>query len=796
MIIQRAKYYYLTPINFFFFLFIFGHAYSLAATSLPSVSVSSLNCITLDVTATVNQENLDGTYPICLQRKTVFFSQQTLRNLGINFPQLSTQNTDDVLFDIQKLPGVIVEYYPLQLALSLTVPQDLLKKSVYTQEKNKIIIPPSPILTGLLLNYSLYADQYANSQSISGWEDTRFMMKENDSISNSISARWHDDTARTIRLDTRYQKDYPENAFTLSIGDDTTGGENGSSNLRFGGIRLSRNFNLTPYQQISPELDLMGSAVIPSNVDIYVNNVLRANQSVTPGPFEITGLPMYQGDNKIKMVLTDINGQQTERTLSRYNEPTLLKSELFAASFSTGFVRKNWGINSWDYGSSPVAIGDFAYGISNSLTVQMHSEIDHDTQLIGLGGIWVPQNRFGTLNTQLTQSRGKNQIGRKYQLGYQWSQQFINVSANYQQTESSYRDVASQTGFLPMRNNAQIFVGLNTDIGNLNFGQITQTDAWGSKRYYETLNWSAPNDKWGALRIGVRRETGVQKEQNIWVSYSLALDRKYTLSTTWMPTSNGDNLTTNLSRRSSIPNDFNGQIQYTKSNKNIQHVQASIDYQTQYGDISVGGYQGLNSDSKNGGYISAQGSMALLRDGFFLAPKIGNAFGLVSTQGIAGIPVKLENNLVGHTNKQGYLFLDTLNANQINHISLDTRSISTEYTIDNPSIDIMPSLQHGGLALFKVSQNQSVEFQVYNSTGKTLPAGSLVYASPQEEKILTQIGHDGVLYLENPRNDMKLWVIDEQLQHCKVTLNEELLSQARYVPLPITCDPEGKKREP
>lgn len=766
------------------------HAASLASTQIDGAVKNQGKCAEVDVIITLNQARLPGVFPVCIKDRVALFSSNTLNDIGVNVSKLSFNGYNNSLFDLQKLPNSHIEYYPLRLEIDISIPETWLKSNVYSQRNAESKLQVSPVLSGLLINYSLYADQSAGKRSASAWEDIRWMMNRDENLSNSTQTRWFDDKVETTRLDTHYQKDYAENTMTLGLGDETTGGLNGASNLRFGGIRLSSNFNLQPYKTITPDINLVGSAVIPSNVDVYVNNILQTNQLVSPGAFEISGLSMPQGSNTVKIVTTDINGHQTEQILSRYVDVTLLKKGLFAYSISSGFVRQNWGINSWDYSPSPMIIGDLGYGVSDILTMQAHSETDHRLQVMRIGGNWVPNGEFGVFSAQLAQNWGDSPSGRQYKLAYQWAQKEISLSGAYLQSDRNYQDLATQSSFASLQKSTQIFTGTNTMLGNFSVGWMEMTDSNAVTRRYDSLNWSAPNDRWGALRIGAHRETGNDKDYSLWVSYSLALNNEYSFSSEWQPLSDGNHMTTNLSRRTSQRYDVNGMLQYSQADKNTQFIQAGLDYKTDSGDISFGGSQNFGDNPEHGEYLAAQGSVVLLREGFFFAPRIDDAFGLVSTQGISGIPIKLENNLVGETDDNGYLFLDTLNPYQHNRISLATRAIPTEYLFDDTMIDLIPSRQHGGIATFNLNRNRSAEFHVYTSDNTVLPVGSLVYGTPNDDQILTQIGHDGVLYLKNPDSLNTLWVTDPLGQQCKITLNPNRLAQAHSEPFPLVCETE------
>ena len=72
------------------------------------------------------------------------------------------------------------------------------------------------------------------------------------------------------------------------------------------------------------------------------------------------------------------------------------------------------------------------------------------------------------------------------------------------------------------------------------------------------------------------------------------------------------------------------------------------------------GSRGIDSSSTF--YASANGGLLLMGGHLHAMRRVDDAFALVSTHGVAGVPVKLENRLVGVTDSDGLLLITRLNA--------------------------------------------------------------------------------------------------------------------------------------
>jgi len=131
-----------------------------------------------------------------------------------------------------------------------------------------------------------------------------------------------------------------------------------------------------------------------------------------------------------------------------------------------------------------------------------------------------------------------------------------------------------------------------------------------------------------------------------------------------------------------------------------------------------------------------------------------NSFAVVSTEGVADIPVRLENRLVGKTNSKGLLLIDSLNPYQHNAVSIDTLDLPLEYKIESTQIDAVPYSSSGVYLNFPVYKMRSVQWAAVDEQNQPLKMGSRVWVqqtAPNLDSVeYTIVGRDGMIYLENP----------------------------------------------
>src|SRR5699024_7855300 len=210
----------------------------------------------------------------------------------------------------------------------------------------------------------------------------------NTALTRSILNRgdWH---TRSVRLDTTWSMSFPEHMITVNVGDTLTGATSWSRATRIGGIQIGTNFGLQPYKVTTPLPEFFGTAALPSQVQLYINGMKRYNGEVPVGPFQLDAVPGIQGAGNAQVVLTDVLGRVTTLNFSLYGTQQLLRQGLTDWSTELGFVRRNYGLESFSYSNEPMVSGTWRHGFNSHFTGEAHAEASNGLFDAGVGGDWL-----------------------------------------------------------------------------------------------------------------------------------------------------------------------------------------------------------------------------------------------------------------------------------------------------------------------------------------------------------------------------------------------------------------------
>lgn len=154
-----------------------------------------------------------------------------------------------------------------------------------------------------------------------------------------------------------------------------------------------------------------------------------------------------------------------------------------------------------------------------------------------------------------------------------------------------------------------------------------------------------------------------------------------------------------------------------------------------------------NANGAQQAYGSASGALVLMEGHVFASRNINDAFAVVSTDGIAGVPVKLENRVIGHTDADGMLLVTPLNAWQRNKLSIDPMDLPANVRISDVEQLATPRDRSGTSVRFGISPLRSALVVLHGEDGKPLPLGSRVRLEDQDGPG-TVVGYGGEAYLD------------------------------------------------
>src|SRR2546430_463109 len=245
---------------------------------------------------------------------------------------------------------------------------------------------PPPVLPqpGGFFNYTLSGTRIQDTTTRNGLFEAGFFSQHGVFTSSALAS----DLTRSqgwLRLDSTYAVDYPAELVSVRLGDTITRPGTWGRAARIGGAQYGTNFGTQRGFILSPVLQAAGSAVLPSTVDVFMNNALVQRSAVQPGPFSIQTIPVFTGSDEVRMVLRALLVREQVITHPSYTDASLHTTGLADYSCEVGAIRNNFAVESNDYGQA-VGAATYRRGITDYFTAEVRGEATRDLQAVGFSG--------------------------------------------------------------------------------------------------------------------------------------------------------------------------------------------------------------------------------------------------------------------------------------------------------------------------------------------------------------------------------------------------------------------------
>ena len=708
-------------------------------------------------------------------------SAETLRKLGF---RLSPGTRGEV--DLAALPGVGVHYDEAAQRLEITASSELVEQDIAVLNVQANEIPHPTASPGLLLNYDFYgARDNHDATNLSLYTELRAFnawgVLSNTALARTLDLPGTSTHSDSVRLDTTFSHSWVDQTLTLRVGDIISGALDWSRATRLGGIQLQSNFALQPDLITFPVPAFYGQANLPSTVDLYINGMKQYSSNVPAGPFQLNTVPIVNGNGQAAVVITDAMGRQTTIAFPFYTTNQLLKPGLSDYSLDLGFVRKNYGLDSFDYGSDPAFSGTWRHGFTNWLTLEAHAEAMSGLTEGGAGAD-VAIGESGVLNASFAASSGQGGNGQQAELGYNWRNDRFNFSLDTLRTFGDYRDIASRYSLAPPKRSDRALAGLMLGkLGSLGVSYVAlqypgQPDTrFASAYYYKSLTQRA------ALNLSVNQNLDDHSDRSLFLSVSLSLDHGVSASLSAQHDNAGNFATLDVSKPVNPDGGFGWHLRAQDGNDQHGGL-AELGYNGQDGQI-VAGVQNVNGDTL--GYADLSGALVFMDRQFFFSRQINDAFAVVSTDGVANVPVMLENRPIGSTNARGDLLVTPLNSYQQNKLSIDPMKLPANVDISRVNANVVPSDRAGTLVKFGIQPVQAASVILHDVNGKDVNEGSNVTLRGSSASVAI-VGYDGMVYLEKLSTHNTL---DVQTPHGSCVAQFDYHPQGKTVPVigPLVC---------
>jgi outer membrane usher protein len=729
---------------------------------------------------------------------------EDLRQLGLetrglqNLPPLKSVRLDRVragegrLVALDRVPGLSYRYHAATQSIELEAGAGLVRPNVIGRHASEVVEVSAGI--GLVLNYDAFLQG-----SPDGGGATSFSMANEERLfsrwglfDNRGVARIGGGQPGYTRLDSSWHDDDPRALTTVQAGDAISSALSWSRAVRLGGVQFRRNFALRPDLITFPLPTLGGSAAVPSSVDLYVNNVRQFSSEVPSGPFVINNPVALTGGGQARLVVRDELGREVSTTLPLYVDNRMVATGLSSWSAEGGFLRRNYGLRSFDYGGTPAASASWRYGWSDALTLEGHGEAAAGLYDVG-GGALLRLGQWGVSNASLA---GSNAGGVQAGLGYQLILPRLSFIAQTTRSYRPYRDLASLGGTPPPR----IFDQLNLSLPilrtqTLGLSYIHSRDAaadgfsgpaGGGASRIASLTYTAQLRRWCTLFANAYRNLGSDGGGGFWLGLSFDLGPRLVGFASGGRAQNLDNYGASLVHTADYNGGWEWGLQDGESGSSYSRL-ARAAYLGRYGELGAAAQyaqnQTLLSLEANGGLVYMDGTAQPSRH-------IYDSFALVSTDGVAGIPVLNENRVMGNTDGGGHLLIPDLNSYQHNRLAIDSLVLPADASIPLEHLDVVPRSQSGVLAHFVVKRYTAATVILVDAKGQPLPSGTLVHHQESGQDFV--VGYDGQAFIENldAHNHLQARNADPHLRlECKASFDYQRAADSSSLPTigPIPC---------
>lgn len=633
-------------------------------------------------------------------------------------PAATMQHQGESHVALRGINGLTYSLDTAKQQLLLQVEPALFEAERITLSPNRSALPVQPGWGGFL-NYDVLAQRTNHVDTLNGIAELGVFSPWGVATSTHLSQDLNTER-RTLRLETTLTHDLPEQRSSLRLGDSLTRPGFTGSAVRYGGIQWATNFATQPGFIPYPLPVLRGEAVVPSAVDIFVNNALSTRSPVQPGPFEISRLPVVTGQGEVRLVQRDFLGREVVNVVPYYVSPQLLQQGLDDFSYQTGFVRKNFGIASDDYGRAFFS-GLHRYGLSNRLTGEARMELQSDQQTLGLGGSYL-YREIGTLSAAVAASHAPAGEGHLTLLQFERQARQTSISGRIQTASDHYTQLGSTQIFAVPRKLLNLNLGYSPGIGSIGISYTDQQHRGNLSTRILTMSYSLPLPGGFFLSLSALQiDDSGTRNHSLGITLVKAIGNRTTIAANSTRQSGRDDSIVQVQQN--LPAGPGTAFRALAGTGTIQRREAGMSWQTNSGTYSVDAAQLAGTDSIR---LNASGGIAAMDGRLVFARKLEDSFAMVTVPGFENVNVYQSNQLIARTDESGKALLPRLLPYQENRIRIDAAELPLDTEVDATEMIAVPYFRSGITVRFPVRPGNGALLVLNDQAGQPLPEGARI----------------------------------------------------------------------
>ena len=551
---------------------------------------------------------------------------------------------------------------------------------------------------------------------------------------------------------TNITRDFPKKLDRFILGDfQAHSGELGGSGV-FLGLSFQKKYSMASYFTKYPGLTINGVLDTPSQVDMYVNDILVRTEHLPSGRYEISNMPNLYGAGSVKLEVTDAFGRKKIEYVPYYVSTKLLRVGLADYSYNLGFERDAASHEQIFYASTPTFLGYHRWGLTRYLTAGYRFEFSQILSNAGLSATGLVGS-LGEVEAGVSVSQFDAEQGTAGYFRYGFTSQYLHGRYSFKSVDQTFATLSTFESEVGLKESQSVGIGVHgLMVGSLAFN-YTQTNFYSKQQTKSSsIIYSVRIAKRTSFLFrGVRTENEGGESDAVFASINTSFGRRTSANVSHSKQQALVTNSTTLQNSASVGTGVGYRLrvseQNEESNKSDYLKDGSVQIKMKYLSVIGSVFQGELTDTYQS---QIAGSMAFIDNDYFLARPIYDSFGLVKVDDLDNIRVYYGNELVDKTDG-GKLIIPNLTSYADNRISIEPLDVPIERSLKETHQVVTPKFRTGSVASFEVDRFQGFSGTILiRQDGISKPAeyADLMfnYKGLVSE---TVIGRNGEFYFEN-----------------------------------------------
>jgi outer membrane usher protein len=556
---------------------------------------------------------------------------------------------------------------------------------------------------------------------------------------------------RHVRLFSNITKDDTVGMRRFIFGDFTAStGTLGSGGV-FGGLSISKNFSVKPYFIRSPGLDLSGVIETPSEVELYVNDILVRSERFPAGEFELRNLPHATGSGKSVLVIKDAYGHEERIEAPFYISTQLLKKGLHDYSYNLGFTREQLGQEDFKYGDFAL-LGFHRFGFSNAFTGGVNAEADENVMNMGLSAS-LTLGGLGETNASYAMSLEDERYGYGAFLSHLYAGRNMNARISLRGFSREYATLALSSSDDKARFEGTFGLGFNLrGLGAISASYSMADFYEAEERQRITLYYTLRLLRNASLHIRASRTETDEVVDEVFAGLTFFLGSGQSGSLNYHVQDDRTAEAVSFQQNPPLGRGYGYRflVENREDYQGDEQIEGngSLRYNGLYGIYSAGYRRMAEENSYD---LNISGGIAFIDGSIFPSRPIRDSFALVKVGDLGDVRVNYSNNEVDTTNSSGEVIVPDLTSYYYNDISIDDKDIPVNYEIREIRQYVSPPLRGGSIVSFDIVKLQGFVGRFFIMDKGVKKAAEYWGLNIQIDDELREyiIGKKGEFYFEN-----------------------------------------------